>query len=170
MTTAGDDLLTEAEAAELRRQSVRTLQAERVRGGGCPFVKLGRSVRYRAERCAGVHYHQHQGFYQRVTVAMNRSRIDFRRIADAAAAQADSIVLRWLPDGRRDGREWVARNPRRDDHRPGSFKVNLRSGAWSDFATGDKGGDLISLAAYLFGLNQVEAARRVADMLGIDVD
>jgi hypothetical protein len=41
------DLLTEIEAAKLRRQSVRTLQAERVRGGGCPFVKLGRSVRYR---------------------------------------------------------------------------------------------------------------------------
>jgi hypothetical protein len=42
-----NDLLTEVEAAHLRRQSVRTLQAERVRGGGCPFVKLGRSVRYR---------------------------------------------------------------------------------------------------------------------------
>jgi hypothetical protein len=42
-----DELLTEIEAAQLRRQSVRTLQAERLRGGGCPFVKLGRSVRYR---------------------------------------------------------------------------------------------------------------------------
>jgi hypothetical protein len=42
-----NDLLTETEAAQLRRPSVRTLQAERVRGGGCPFVKLGRSVRYR---------------------------------------------------------------------------------------------------------------------------
>jgi hypothetical protein len=46
-TTNGDDLLTEIEAAQLRRQSVRTLQAERLRGDGCPFVKLGRSVRYR---------------------------------------------------------------------------------------------------------------------------
>jgi hypothetical protein len=44
-----DELLTEIEAAQLRRQSVRTLQAERLRGGGCRFVKLGRSVRYR--RC-----------------------------------------------------------------------------------------------------------------------
>jgi hypothetical protein len=42
-----DELLTEIEAAHLRRQSVRTLQAERLRSGGCPFVKLGRSVRYR---------------------------------------------------------------------------------------------------------------------------
>jgi Helix-turn-helix domain len=43
-----DELLTESEAARLRRQSVRTLQAERLRGDGCPFVKLGRSVRYRS--------------------------------------------------------------------------------------------------------------------------
>ena len=43
----GDDLLTENEAARLRRQSVRTLQAERLRGVGCSYVKLGRSVRYR---------------------------------------------------------------------------------------------------------------------------
>jgi len=42
-----DQLLTEIEAAQLRRQSVRTLQAERLRGDGCQFVKLGRSVRYR---------------------------------------------------------------------------------------------------------------------------
>lgn len=44
---SGDDLLTEGEAARLRRQSIRTLQAERLRGSGCPYVKLGRSVRYR---------------------------------------------------------------------------------------------------------------------------
>ena len=44
---AADGLLTEDEAAQLRRQSIRTLQAERLRGGGCPYVKLGRSVRYR---------------------------------------------------------------------------------------------------------------------------
>jgi hypothetical protein len=44
---SGDDLLTEAEAAQLRRQSIRTLQAERLRSEGCPYVKLGRSVRYR---------------------------------------------------------------------------------------------------------------------------
>jgi hypothetical protein len=48
-TSTDDDLLNEREAAQLRRQSVRTLQAERLRGEGCAYVKLGRSVRYR--RC-----------------------------------------------------------------------------------------------------------------------
>lgn len=42
-----DDLITENEAAQLRCQSVRTLQMERLKGGGCPYVKLGKSVRYR---------------------------------------------------------------------------------------------------------------------------
>ena len=41
-----DAALFEAEAAELEGLSVRTLQARRVRGGGPPFLKDGRSVRY----------------------------------------------------------------------------------------------------------------------------
>jgi hypothetical protein len=77
-------------------------------------------------------------------------------------------VQRWLPDGRRSGQEWVARNPTRADRHPGSFKVNLVTGRWADFATGHVGGDAISLAAYLFGLSQVDAARRIATMLSID--
>lgn len=95
-------------------------------------------------------------------------RIDFARIAAAALANAEDICRRWLPDGRRDGAEWVAINPRRSDHRRGSFKVNLRSGRWSDFAVGVAGGDLTSLAAYLSDLSQRDAALRIAEMLGID--
>ena len=46
-TPGPDDLITEIEAAQLRRQSIRTLQAERLRGTGCHYYKLGRTVRYR---------------------------------------------------------------------------------------------------------------------------
>jgi hypothetical protein len=94
--------------------------------------------------------------------------IDFRRVADAAQTHADTLTRRWLPEGRREGAEWVAINPTRADHRRGSFKVNLATGKWSDFATGDSGGDLIALAAYLFHLDQAEAAQRIAAALGID--
>lgn len=45
--TSDDDLINEIEAARMRGQSVRTLQMERLRGSGCRYVKLGRSVRYR---------------------------------------------------------------------------------------------------------------------------
>jgi hypothetical protein len=99
-------------------------------------------------------------------VAAHR-KIAFKRIGDGALPYADTLVQRWLPDGKREGAEWVAINPTRADGRKGSFKVNLRTGRFADFATGEVGGDLISLAAYLFNLRQGEAALRVADMLGI---
>ena len=38
----------------------------------------------------------------------------------------------------------------------------------ADFSTGDRGGDPISLVAYLAGVNQVEAARLLAKMLGLE--
>ena len=94
-------------------------------------------------------------------------RVDFATINAAANRALPLILTRWLPDGKRHGREFVAKNPTRSDGHPGSFSINLVNGKWSDFATGDRGGDPISLAAYLFGLSQVDAARRVAEMLGI---
>lgn len=99
---------------------------------------------------------------------MNSRNIDFDGIARIALLRAHDILGRWLPDGSVHGREYISRNPRRDDHRYGSFKVNLDTGRWADFATGDRGGDLISLAAYLDDLNQSVAARRVAQMIGYD--
>src|SRR5437588_4316675 len=88
-------------------------------------------------------------------------KIAFQRIADAALSYADTLVPRWLPNGKREGAEWTAINPTRADHKRGSFKVNLTTGRWSDFAAGAAGGDLIALGAYLFRLKQSEAAVKV---------
>jgi DNA primase len=95
---------------------------------------------------------------------MMRRALDFSTINAAALLE---LCARWLPGGKRAGREYVGKNPTRADRRAGSFKVNLKTGRWADFATGDKGDDAVSLAAYLFGLRQSEAARRLADALGI---
>ncbi len=97
-------------------------------------------------------------------------RINFEAINRAAIAALPAIVFRWLPDGEQEGDEWVCLNPRRDDHNLGSFKVNLHTGMWADFATGDTGGDPVSLAAYLHDLSQVEAAKQLAKMLGVSYD
>ncbi|SRR6266540_5262037 len=97
-------------------------------------------------------------------------RVSFQMISSAALLHLPALVKRWLPDGRRRGNEWVSRNPTRADRTPGSFKINLRNGRWADFATGAKGGDVISLAAHLFGLSQVAAARKLAAMLGISTE
>jgi hypothetical protein len=40
-------MLTEQQVAYRQCRSVKTLQNQRVAGGGIPFLKLGRSVRYR---------------------------------------------------------------------------------------------------------------------------
>ena len=42
-------LMTEQEAGSILRVTVKTLQGWRYRGGGPPFVKVGRCVRYRLE-------------------------------------------------------------------------------------------------------------------------
>ena len=94
-------------------------------------------------------------------------QIDFDAINRAALASLPSLLARWLPDGVTRGAEYIARNPTRADKRPGSFKVNLRTGRWADFATGEKGGDVVSLAAYLDGSRQIEAARSLSRMLGL---
>lgn len=96
------------------------------------------------------------------------NQIDFEQVGRAALRHGEILVARWLPDGKLVGHEWIALNPLRDDHKPGSFSINLSSGRWSDFAIGVSGGDLISLAAYLNGLTQREAALRISEMLGVE--
>ena len=94
-------------------------------------------------------------------------RIDFERVNRSALARAVAVVRGLLPEGRLEGHEYVARNPLRSDRRLGSFKVNVSTGRWADFATGDGGGDLVSLAAFVSGLPQREAAIRLAESMGV---
>ena len=100
-------------------------------------------------------------------ISRQNRHLDFDGINSAALSALPSLLARWLPGGKCHGREYFARNPQRADRAPGSFAVNLVTGKWADFATGDRGGDPISLAAFLFDLSQGEAARRLAEMLGI---
>lgn len=95
-------------------------------------------------------------------------RVAFGRIADQALSRSESVLRAFLPDGRREGAEWVATNPTRTDKRRGSFKANINTGKWADFSTGDKGGDLISLVAYVTDKPQREAAISLAEALGLD--
>ena len=98
-------------------------------------------------------------------------RIDFDGINKAALdAGLPSVLQRWLPDGRVTGGEYTARNPRRIDRRAGSFRISCTSGRWADFATNDRGSDVVSYIAYITNTSQVEAARRLADVLGIDAE
>lgn len=92
----------------------------------------------------------------------------FTSVRRAIQPHIASLVSDWLPNGKRSSKEWVARNPTRDDRHAGSFRINLHTGQWIDFATQDKGGDLISLRAYLQGISQYEAAKDLAQLFGIE--
>jgi hypothetical protein len=96
--------------------------------------------------------------------------IDFAAINRAALAAFPAVLARILPGGRREGREYVALNSRRADRHLGSFRVNVVSGKWADFATNDRGGDVISLVAYIVDCSQLEAARKLSRMLGLHGD
>ncbi len=97
----------------------------------------------------------------------NNSANSFQEVNQLALNFLPALLSRWLPGGSLRGCEYVARNPRRTDNKPGSFSVNTNTGRWADFATGDKGGDVISLAAYLFDVSQGEARSRIEKMLGV---
>ena len=90
------------------------------------------------------------------------------RVKAASLASIDSVLSHWCPGGKQQGREYLPLNPRRADSTPGSFSINLHTGAWSDFADNAKGGDLISLVAYIEGIGQGEAAKLLAQFLGLD--
>ena len=97
-------------------------------------------------------------------------RIDFKQVAEAALAAADRLLPAWLPNGHKTGFEWKSVNPTRGDTREGSFSINMATGAWGDFASDDKGGDLVSLCAYLFhGGDQLAGVKDVAEQVGIQL-
>jgi putative DNA primase/helicase len=86
---------------------------------------------------------------------------NYGEINAAAVEMLPLLLTHWLPNGRFSGREYIALNPKRDDKRLGSFRINMRTGRWADFATQDKGGDVISLYAFLNSLRQSDAAYRL---------
>lgn len=98
-----------------------------------------------------------------MTADAHGQRSRFNQLNATLLPQLPALVKQWLPTGRATGAEWIALNPRRDDQRPGSFRVNLRSGRWADFATGEGGGDPVSLYAYLFTDGRQGAAARALD-------
>jgi putative DNA primase/helicase len=93
-------------------------------------------------------------------------RVNIPAVAQAALPHLRALCARWLPGGRLEGREWTAGSLRGEPGR--SLRVNIQSGRWCDFASGERGGDAVSLAAAIARCSQVEAARNLAAMLGIE--
>lgn len=87
--------------------------------------------------------------------------VDFAALAERLLSQSRSLLADWFPQGKLQGREFCVG----DLHgSPGeSLKINVETGRWSDFASGDAGGDLISLYAAMHGIKQIEAVKALDD-------
>lgn len=88
-------------------------------------------------------------------------------IDQAAHEVFPALLIRWLPGGYVVGDEYITLNPTREDMHIGSFKINLKTDKWADFATTDSGKGAVSLAAYLFDISKNNAAKQLAAMLNM---
>jgi len=89
-------------------------------------------------------------------------------VAEQALSDAPQLLERWFPAGRRHGSEFVVGDL---DGNPGeSCKINVETGAWADFATGQRGGDLVDLVAACRGQRMIDAARELAPHVGVEVE
>jgi hypothetical protein len=95
------------------------------------------------------------------------NHVDFAAVKAASIGSIETLVSRWLPQGKRVGNQWISRNPTRDDAAAGSFSVNLRSGVWSDFATSETGGDMIDFFCYLNRASPLDRPKAVGELLGV---
>ena len=92
--------------------------------------------------------------------------IKFSELADALLSRADTLVQAWLPGGVQRGNEYVCGSL--SGGSGSSCAVNLVNGKWGDFATDEKGNDLISLYAAIHGLTMGKAAVQIARDEGLE--
>ncbi|MDH6185498.1 VapE domain-containing protein [Polaromonas sp. CG_23.6] len=92
--------------------------------------------------------------------------INFAALADALLARADTLVPMWLPGGVQRGHEYVCGSVQGGAGT--SCAVNLTSGKWADFASGEQGKDLVGLYAACHDLSMGKAALQVAREEGLE--
>ena len=96
------------------------------------------------------------------------SNVDFSLIARQALSRSKDILVRLFPRGKFQGKEFVVGSLQGD---PGtSLSINIDTGKWCDFSTGDKGGDLISLLAARDRMSQKDAAEEMSLIMGMPSD
>lgn len=86
-------------------------------------------------------------------------QLDFDTLGRDLLDRARELLPMWLPSGKFRGHEYVVGNLAGEAGE--SLSINVNTGRWSDFATGEKGGDLISLYAAINRIGQADAAKQL---------
>lgn len=98
------------------------------------------------------------------------SKYDIAQLSQMLANRAED-VCRWiLPSGQRNGHEWACGSI--NGEAGDSLRVNLsaKAGVWRDFASDERGGDLVDLIAAAKGIGKAEAVREAKAFLGVKDD
>ena len=88
-------------------------------------------------------------------------KIDYKSISDSLLLDAHGTLKSWLPNGRKQGKEFVVGSL--SGEKGESLSINMNTGVWKDFSDGSGGSDLVSLYAALNGLTQHEAAKELSN-------
>lgn len=94
-----------------------------------------------------------------------------QEINQTLVQMVESVVVHLLPNGRRDGRSWLAGSVNGESGQ--SLRVCLdgaRAGVWADFAENGKGGDLLTLWQQCRGLNFIDTLNEAKAFAGIGPD
>ncbi len=98
-----------------------------------------------------------------------RSQVDSATVkAGIPPADFYRVEVPTMPPPKRET-GWVSGGlcPFHADHHRGNFRVNLDSGAFTCFACGAKGGDIITFTRLRHGLSFPEALQALADAWGV---
>lgn len=89
--------------------------------------------------------------------------MDFKKLHQETLPVLDRLLSIIFPSGKAEGREFKVGSVRGEAGK--SLSVNLDTGVWADFATGESGGDLTTLLALKLDYKQTDAALVVQTML-----
>lgn len=89
----------------------------------------------------------------------------FEQVKTALNPRLPEVLHDLLPGGKSSGKEYICASMQ--GGQGNSCATNLETSAGSDFATGERWGDIIALAAKVWGVRQYDAARELAKRYGI---
>lgn len=94
-------------------------------------------------------------------------RYDIAQISGLLSQRAESVCKWLLPQGKREGYEWRVGSVDGEQGHSMAVNIGTKAGLWTDFASSDKGGDLIDLIQHVLKLDKKGAVKEAKDFLGI---
>lgn len=90
--------------------------------------------------------------------------VNFQELKQRYSQYPIEILKRLLGNGKIEGGDYVILNPRRNDSRLGSFRIDIQTGRFHDFAIGDRGGSILDLASFVYDCDLLTAARKLQQL------